>query len=257
MDRGKCKGPIGLVALVAISLCACPMARAFAPLPAAAAQGERQIAFTPHVPTLSSYTTPEAPDLSLQATIAPPFGPGVPSSSREAMDLCLDEFTWGDEGMGYCRTAREGTYYVWTDPDHVFVVPEGAPFLDEFQDAVVARAAEYESFTRLAGDLGVEVGGLGASVIGILVGCSAGGPVGWFLCGVAFGGGLLDGVVTSQTADRLVTDLIDFFRESRRADYYLCRVHGGPDLLCQEEAGITAEELAPAQEDASHEGSTP
>ena len=130
-------------------------------------------------------------------------------------------------------------------------------YLREFQAAVVARAAEYESLTRLAGDLGPELGGMGASVIGILAACSAGGPVGWAVCAAAFGLGLWDGVVTSQTADRLVTDLIDFFRESRRADYYLCRVQGGPDLLCQEAAGITAEELAPAQEDTSHEGSTP
>jgi len=233
------------------------MARAFAPPPAAAAQGERQIAFTPHVPTLASYDTPEAPDLNLQATTAPPVRGGLPSSSREAMDLCLDEFTWGDEGVGYCRTAQEGTYYAWTDPHHVLVVPEGAPFLDEFQAAVVARAAELESYQRLAGDLVPELAGLPGSLTGILIGCSAGGPVGWFLCAVAFGGGLVDGVVTSQTADRFVTDLIDFFRESRRADYYLCRVHGGPDLLCQQAAGITAEELAPAQEDASDEGSTP
>jgi hypothetical protein len=253
MAEHKKRFRTGLVVLVAISLFVCPLAAGGFGIGGANAQ----LPFTPSIAPLEITRTVVAPDLNLLATIAPPFGPGMPRSSREAIDLCLHEFTWGDADMGYCRTAQEGTYYVWTDPDHVLVVPEGAPFMDEFQDAVVARAAELQSTQRLMDDLGLEIVGLPASVILIGVGCTAGGPVGWIVCAVAFAAGVWDGVAMTHTAENSATDVIAFFQESRRAVYYLCRMQGGPAPVCLEAAGITAEELAPPQEDSSDEGSTP
>jgi len=138
------------------------------------AQGPIQ--FTPDVAPL---VTEEPPDSILEDE--------VQFTSSDAMQLCGSELLWGDGTMGMCLAPGGNSYYVWTGPSEVMIVPVDATNPNQlgFLQAVIDRSDDMASMVEGARTAGWSVAGLFIKVVGFPFACVFASLVGCIIDGAA------------------------------------------------------------------------
>ena len=159
-------------------------------------------------------------------------------TSADALALCGEDLSWGDESMGTCLAPGGDSYFAWTNEGNVIRVIADVTELSQliFQQAARDRASA----------LG-EIRSQGRSVIfetgGFLVSLVAAGPACATIVGCAIAAAAL--MVTGGLLAESGFSIVDNFKlgesATKRADYAYCRMTGGSDTKCRASAGITDE----------------
>jgi hypothetical protein len=165
----------GLAAFLAFSLFVCVATGG------ASARGPgRQIEFTPHVSPLEMTQTAQATQLGSGEGERVQIADGVwrveGLSSSEAMERCGgDAFTYGDAQAGMCLVPGGETYYIWIGRGEVLGIEAipGDQNQADFRVAVEAMASDREDIDRDTISLGLGIGGLLASGIGLIPACAS------------------------------------------------------------------------------------
>ncbi|HLE05004.1 MAG TPA: hypothetical protein VI729_10400 [Anaerolineales bacterium] len=221
-----------VLGILVVSLIGCPLtfAAAVAPLGSVAlAQGPIQ--FTPDVAPL---VTEEPPDSILEDE--------VQFTSSDAMQLCGSELLWGDGTMGMCLAPGGNSYYVWTGPSEVMIVPVDATNPNQlgFLQAVIDRSANEGRMDEAERTAALSFAGLFITVVGFPFACAFATLVGCIIDGAAV---LVTAGLLAEAANSYTTDREDFETHSVQAKYHFCRMQGNTDQACRDAAGITPEQL--------------
>ena len=168
-------------------------------------------------------------------------------TSEAAIEICQGHEFFGDEDVGTCLAPGGEGYYVWIDPDLVILVDRADPYLQSFQIASLSREIEQAGWRETLSNwpnipiLLFETGAAGVS-------CGA--TIGSLLSGVAaptsplWGGGCVASLVAlgatgysvSVDAEAGAKAIIEFQQRDSDARYNYCRMEGGSDEQCREQA---------------------
>ena len=208
-----------------------------------------EVQFTPDVELL---IIEEAPDQLLADEIRPvdPSLEGFPQepnsgpelvsefSSSDALALCGDGLSWGDESMGMCLAPGGDTYFAWTNEGNVIRVVADATDISQgiFQQAVRDRASALGEINRQGRSVIYEAGGFMIALLAAVPACAT--IVGCAIAGAAL---VVTGGLLADSGSSIVDNIGLGDSATKRADYGYCRMVGGLDAECRASAGLTDE----------------
>jgi len=159
-------------------------------------------------------------------------------TSSEALALCGQGLSWGDESMGMCLAPGGDTYFGWTNEDNVIRVVADATDINQgiFQQAVRDRASALSEIKSQGRSVIFEAGGFLISLVAAVPACAT--IVGCAVDGAAL---IVTGGLLAESGSSIVDNIDLADSATNRADYSFCRMFGGSDAECRASAGITDE----------------
>jgi hypothetical protein len=196
-----------------------------------------EVQFEPDVEPLIIGPTP---DQQIPSEIGTEGGaepvPGLTSS--DALDLCGESLSWGDQSLGMCLAPGGDTYFAWINEDNVIRVVADASNLSQyiFQQAAQDRASSIADIESQGRSVIYEAGGFLIALVAAVPACAT--IVGCAIDGAAL---LVTGGLLAESGSSIV-DSIDLGNAAtKKANYSYCTMIGGSDVDCRKSAGITDE----------------
>lgn len=159
-------------------------------------------------------------------------------SSSEALALCGEGLSWGDETMGMCLAPGGDTYFAWTNKGNVIRVVADATDISQaiFQQAARDRASAVSEIKSQGRSVIFEAGGFLIALLAAIPACAT--IVGCAIDGAAL---VVTGGLLAESGTSIMSNIDSGESATKRADYSYCRMLGGSDAECRASAGITDE----------------
>lgn len=159
-------------------------------------------------------------------------------TSSDALALCGESLSWGDQSLGMCLAPGGDTYFAWTNEGIVIRVVADTTDINQaiFQQAAWGRASSIGEIKSQERSVIYEAGGFLIALLAAVPACAT--IVGCAVDGVAL---VLTGGLLAESGSAIV-DSIDLGEAStKRAYYSYCRMIGGSDAECRASASIADE----------------
>jgi len=204
---------------------------------------------------------PTAPPQPFQALL-PEEGPEVQPAEQEAegpsrafgyitaedaIEICQGDEFFGDENVGTCLAPGGEGYYIWIDSDTVILVDRENPYLQSFQmaalgldisqDTYLEKVRRWPVLIPLFFSVGTAGWTCGATVVSVISVVAAPTSPWW-------AGGCVVSLATFGVTAYLISDdaktgaraFIESLEREADARYNYCRIEGGSDEPCRENA---------------------